>query len=79
MHRIRLSVTENQLTSAALSDADYIAEMEGSGRGWVIEAQDDIVAFGVADATHGNRWALFVDPAHERRGYGRRLLDTMVD
>jgi GNAT superfamily N-acetyltransferase len=31
-------------------------------------------------ATHErNIWALFVDPEHERRGYGRMLHDTMTD
>jgi GNAT superfamily N-acetyltransferase len=78
MHRIRMSVTENQLTSTDISEADYIAEMESNGRGWVIDAQDHVVAFGVANGSTGNIWALFVHPAHERHGYGRRLLDTMV-
>jgi GNAT superfamily N-acetyltransferase len=78
MHRIRMSVTENRLTSTAVTEADYIAEME-CGRGWVVEANGNIVAFAVANASNGNIWALFVHPAHERRGYGRRLLDTMVN
>jgi GNAT superfamily N-acetyltransferase len=32
-----------------------------------------VVAFAIGDATIGNIWALFVDPRHERRGFGRRL------
>jgi GNAT superfamily N-acetyltransferase len=36
------------------------------------------VAFAIGNATYGNIWALFVDPAHERRGHGRRLHDAMV-
>jgi len=32
----------------------------------------------VGNATTGNIWALFVDPAHERQGYGRQLQDVMV-
>jgi GNAT superfamily N-acetyltransferase len=78
MHRIRMSVAENRLKSTAISEADYIPAIEVTGRGWVIEAQGKIVAFGVANAALGNIWALFVDPAHEQRGYGRRLHDTMV-
>jgi GNAT superfamily N-acetyltransferase len=73
-----MSVAENRLTSTAISEADYIPAIEVTGRGWVIEAQGEIVAFGVADAARANIWALFVDPAHEQSGYGRRLHDTMV-
>jgi len=37
-----------------------------------------LVGFAIGNATDGNIWALFVDPEHERRGYGRRLHDTMT-
>jgi GNAT superfamily N-acetyltransferase len=79
MHRVRCAVRENRLVSLVLSEADYVAAIEPPGRGWVIELEGEIVAFAVADAVTGNIWALFVDPDHERRGYGRRLLEAMTE
>lgn len=78
MHRVRLAVRENRLTSTAVTEADYIPLLERHGRGWVIEASGTVVAFAVGDARDGNIWALFVHPDHEGRGFGRRLHDTMV-
>lgn len=78
MHRVRLAVRENMLRNLQLVRlADYHT-LIASGGGWVVEDTGEIVAFGVADATRRNIWALFVAPSHERRGYGRRLLDQMV-
>ena len=79
MHRVRLAVRENRLTSAAINEAHYVPAIEQWGRGWVIERQGQIVAFAVGNAQNGNVWALFVEPAHERRGYGKRLHEAMVE
>lgn len=79
MHRVRMAVRENRLTSTLIVEADYVPAIETSGRGWVIEREGEIVAFAVGNAVTGNIWALFVHPDHERRGYGRRLHDAMVD
>jgi GNAT superfamily N-acetyltransferase len=78
MHRVRLAVRENRLTSATITDVHYVPAIEQWGRGWVIERQGEIVAFAVGNAKNGNIWALFVEPAHERCGYGKRLHDAMV-
>ena len=78
MHRIRLSVLENRLTSTVISEADYAQAIEATGRGWVVESENQIVGFAVGNAKTGNIWALFVDPAHEGQGYGRQLMDGMV-
>lgn len=77
MYRVRLAVTENRLTSE-VSEADYVPAIESTGRGWVVEVGGRVVGFAVGNATDGNVWALFVDPAHERQGHGRRLHDAMV-
>jgi GNAT superfamily N-acetyltransferase len=77
MHRVRLAVRENRLASP-ISEADYVSEIEVTGRGWVIEADGSVVGFAVGNARSGNIWALFVAPEYQRRGYGRRLHDTMV-
>jgi GNAT superfamily N-acetyltransferase len=78
MHRVRLAVRENRLTSSAIREAHYLPAIEVTGRGWVVEVDGAIVAFAIGNAQTGNIWALFVDPDHERRGYGRRLHDVMV-
>jgi len=76
MHRIRLAVRENILTSK-IGESDYVEVIEKLGQGWVIEAEGVMTgfAFGTLD---GNIWALFVHPGHERRGYGRILHDVMI-
>ena len=78
MHRVRLAVRENVLTST-ITAADYVDALEVSGRGWVVEADGEIAGFAMGNAVTGNIWAVFVDPAHERRGHGRRLHDAMVE
>jgi GNAT superfamily N-acetyltransferase len=78
MHRVRMSVKENRLTSIALSERDYVVAIEETGRGWVLELQGSIVGFAIANSENGSIWALFIEPGHERRGYGRELHEVMV-
>lgn len=78
MHRVRMSVRENELVSVVLTERDYVEAIEQTGRGWVVEIDGHIVAFAVGDKDSGSIWALFVEPGHERKGYGRRLHDAMV-
>lgn len=80
MHRVRLSVRENVLSSPArISAVDYVQVIEVTGRGWVVECDGAIVAFAVGNASNGNIWALFVEPAYEGRGYGRMLHREMIE
>lgn len=78
MHRVRMSVQENRLVSMVLTERDYVVAIEQTGRGWVLELRGEIVAFSVANAQNGSIWALFVEPGHEGRGYGRQLHDAAV-
>jgi GNAT superfamily N-acetyltransferase len=78
MHRVRLAVRENRLTSTAITEADYVPAITTTGRGWVIESDAQIVAFAVGNRDSGNIWALFVHPDHEALGYGRHLHDAML-
>jgi GNAT superfamily N-acetyltransferase len=78
MHRVRLAVKENRLASTVITESDYQPAIETSGRGWVVEIDGRVVAFAIGNKTNGNIWALFVDPAHEGRGYGRLLHDEMI-
>ena len=79
IQRVRHSVRENRLVSTTISDDQVRDAIENTGRGWVIDYAGEVVAFAIGNATNGNIWALFVHPDHERRGYGRRLHDTMVE
>jgi len=78
IQRVRHAVRENRLTSRMIGDGEVVEYLERRGRGWVVEVEGEVVAFAIGDAETGNIWALFVDPAHERRGHGRRLHDAMV-
>jgi GNAT superfamily N-acetyltransferase len=78
IQRVRSSVRENRLISTVITD-DAVREMiEDLGRGWVVESQGQVVGFSIGNVTNGNIWALFIDPAHERRGLGRQLHDIML-
>lgn len=78
MHRVRLAVNENRLVSMTLAEHDYIGAIQQTGRGWVAEVDGSVVGFAVGNSQTGNIWALFVDPGHEGKGYGRQLHDVMV-
>lgn len=79
MYRVRMSVRENRFVSMPFPPADYVPAIEQTGRGWVVEVDRRIVGLAIGNAITGNIWALFVDPAHERQGHGRRLHDTLVE
>ncbi|MBD1582617.1 GNAT family N-acetyltransferase [Pseudoalteromonas sp. S16_S37] len=79
MHQIRMAVKENMLTSTAITQAHYIPEIEQTGKGWVVEVDDEILGFGIANKQTRSIWALFVDPNHEGKGFGKALLNQMVN
>jgi|SRR5688500_3652945 len=79
MQRVRMSVNENRLSDPAKVQPHHYREMLRAGGGWVCEIDGVMVAFAIPDAERGAIWALFVDPAHEGKGIGRRLLAIMVD
>ena len=79
MHRVRMAVRENVLRSTVITEDHYLPAIETIGRGWVVEADGEIVGFAIGNAETGNIWALFVGPEHEGRGHGRALHDTMVE
>ena len=77
--RVRYAVVENTLAPGRIEDDEVIAQLETTGRGWVVEEDGVIVAFAIGDASGANVWALFVHPLAEGRGYGSLLHDTMVE
>lgn len=77
---VRNSVTENTLSDPALvPDKDCEEFMFVRGKGWVCEIDTQITGFAIADLKENNIWALFLLPAFEKQGIGRRLHDMMVD
>jgi GNAT superfamily N-acetyltransferase len=78
MHRVRLAVRENRLTSSVITETHYIPFMEEVGRTWVAVEDGVVLGFAAGNKTTGNIWALFVDPAQEGRGLGFALHAAMV-
>jgi len=77
---VRNAVKENTLSDPALvPDADVEDYITRRGRGWVCEAEGTIVGFSIVSITDNNVWALFIDPACEKKGIGKRLHDEMMD
>ncbi len=79
MQLIRKSVRENRLVSTVISDDQVIEAIETSGRGWVVEENNEIVGFGIANARQASIWSLFFHPDHEGKGHGSRVLRTMTE
>ncbi|ANE50516.1 GNAT family N-acetyltransferase [Flavisolibacter tropicus] len=77
---IRLAVKENRLSNPALiTYHDYETFLTIRGKGWVCEINGQLVGFAIVDLNDHNVWALFMDPAFEGQGIGRRLHQLMLD
>ncbi len=84
LFEIRTAVTENAMTEAELAASGITPErsaelLRTEGRCWVAEAGKRIVGFCIANVKSRSIWALFILPAYEGRGIGRRLTETAVD
>lgn len=80
MSRIRLSVRENILSNPArVTEQMYADYLSILGRGWVVEANGEVVGFCYADRENSSIWALFMSPEHEGLGLAKRLLKLAVD
>lgn len=79
MQFVRNTVKENMLSNPNLvTEKDYEDYITIKGKGWVCEIENNIVGFAIADIKNNNIWALFVLPAFEKKGIGRKLHDTML-
>lgn len=77
---VRNSVLENKLSNPALvTDQDCEAYLTQRGKGWVCEIDKKIIGFAIADLVENNIWALFLHPAFEKQGVGKKLHDTMMN
>jgi GNAT superfamily N-acetyltransferase len=80
MHAVRIAVAENVLPNPDLiTAADYEDFLLRRGKGWVCETDNTVIGFAIVDLQEGNVWALFVHPAFDGRGIGRRLHDEMLE
>ena len=76
---IRFAVQENRLSDPSLvTDEDYAWFKEHPGI-WVWDEGGKILGFSASDTRDGTIWALFVDPACERRGIGRALFEAACE
>lgn len=78
---VRTSVRENhmsleELAALAITPETLPDMLQGTGRGWVAEAEAQIVAFAMVDASESTVFALFVLPDYEGQGLGKRLMHT---
>lgn len=80
MHRIRLAVRENRLSSPArVTEDDYHARLLRGDGAWVAERAGEIVGYAMLDVPSRSVWALFVAPHAEGQGVGRALQSRLLD
>lgn len=80
MNWLRLQVRENVLSDPGrITEAMTRQAITAEGRGWVWEADGEILGFSIARDADPSIWALFVLPGHEGRGIGGSLHDAAVD
>lgn len=78
--KLRMSVRENVLVDPTRAAEDVtIRAITEEGRGWVAMEDGRLLGFVIALREPPTIWALHVDPDHEGRGLGQRLLQTAVD
>jgi GNAT superfamily N-acetyltransferase len=77
---VRNAVKENMLSDPSyVTDADCLEFLTVRGKGWVCAIDEKIVGFAIADLVEHNIWALFVDPAKDKKGIGKELHRLMLD
>ncbi len=80
MQTVRNAVKENTLSDPSLiSDDQYKEFITTSGKGWVCEVENTIVGFAIADLKEHNIWALFIEPAFEKKRIAQTLQKLMLD
>ena len=79
LHRIRLGVRENRLSSPEqVTEASYLPYI-AEGSAWVAETESGLAGFAILDRETSSIWALFVDPRSEGLGVGRALHRHLLD
>jgi GNAT superfamily N-acetyltransferase len=76
---IRNSVTENVLRDPSRVTVEDYRWFQDNPGVWLWEENGVVLGFSAADTRDGTIWALFIDPAHERRGIGRKLFEKACE
>ncbi len=84
MFEIRTLVEENSMTLEELECEGITPEsvkeaLCGSCRGWVVDLNEFVVGFSIANSATRSVWAIFIHPNHEGKGGGRLLLEAATD
>jgi ribosomal protein S18 acetylase RimI-like enzyme len=80
MQFVRNAVKENTLSDPArIPDSAYIDYLITRGKGWVAVIDEQICGFAIADLKTNSIWALFIDPAFEAKGIGKKLHTEMMN
>lgn len=80
MNRLRLQVRENILSDPSrITEAMTRRAITAEGRGWVWDADGEILGFSIARDADPSIWALFVLPGYEGGGIGSALHDVAVE
>lgn len=78
MMRIRIAVKENTMPVGIINNKDVEEAITKTGRGWVAEANGQVLGFAIGTAEKSHVWDLFVDPSHEGKGVARGLQTKML-
>lgn len=77
---VRNAVQENRLSDPSrVTDNDCLEYMTQRGKGWVCVIEETVVGFAIVDLADQNVWALFVTPAFENSGIGKKLQQIMLE
>ncbi|WP_341841748.1 GNAT family N-acetyltransferase [Chitinophaga caseinilytica] len=80
MQVVRHLVKENTLSNPDLvTDKDVAYYITEKGKGWVCEADRQVIGFSIVDLQENSVWALFVDPAYAEQGIGKELHRLMLE
>lgn len=84
LFRIRTSVMENhqsreELAGIGVTPGTVVEMLRSTASAWIAEVNGHPIGFSLADAARETVFALFVQPAFEKRGIGRMLLDRAED
>jgi ribosomal protein S18 acetylase RimI-like enzyme len=78
MHQIRLSVRENTLSNPDILSVEAYQPYIEKDACWVAIVDQQITGFAALDIYSGTVWALFVSPAFEGQGIGKRLMEALI-
>jgi GNAT superfamily N-acetyltransferase len=79
---VRVSTRENAYTMKELEDLGITEEsvsvmLGNTHRGWLCEADDQIIGFAIGNRKNGEMWVIAIIPEYEKNGIGAKLLNRV--